>query len=148
MRRRTGNHAVSRCLCQNGHLSAEQHARVDTAHLRKAQESAFEHICNHKTNLIEMRIEQDRFCIRLAAALPAQHAAARVKFYAVAVRSQQLCRLLCSMSFKSGHTVCAAQLYQHILHNVFLLVIVSRVYYTPLLHASSIDKRIAKPIQI
>lgn len=61
MRRHAGYHAVQRFVRENGHLTAEQHARVYTADRREPQKAAVPHLGNKKANLVEMRVQQDGF---------------------------------------------------------------------------------------
>lgn len=65
MGRRAGNHAKQRFRSQDGHFAAEQHARVDAADWREAQEAAVQHLGDDKTDLIKMRVEQYGFGSRL-----------------------------------------------------------------------------------
>ena len=109
MRRHTGHHTVARRVGQNGHLRAEQHARIDAAHLRKTQKSAVQHIRDHKADLIQMRIQQHGFDTLLSAGQPSQHRAVCIDLRPVAIWGKQLACSRRGVSLKSGHAVRTAQ---------------------------------------
>lgn len=102
MRRHAGYHAVQRFVRENGHLTAEQHARVYTADRREPQKAAVPHLGNKKANLVEMRVQQDGFRALFTAGQAADHVAVLIRVHGVAVRPEQLRDGLCRLHFKAA----------------------------------------------
>ena len=102
VRRHTGYHAVQRFVRENGHLTAEQHARVYTADRREPQKAAVQHLGNKKADLVEMCVQQDGFRALFTAGQAADHVAVLVRVHGVAVRPEQLRDGLCRLHFKAA----------------------------------------------
>ena len=102
MRRHTGYHAVQRFVRENGHLTAEQHARVHTADRREPQKAAVQHLGNKKADLVEMCVQQDGFRALFTAGQAADHVAVLIRVHGVAVRPEQLRDGLCRLHFKAA----------------------------------------------
>ena len=79
MRRHAGYHAVQLLVRENGHLTAEQHARVHTADRREPQKAAVQHLGNKKADLVEMCVQQDGFRALFTAGQAADHVAVLIR---------------------------------------------------------------------
>ena len=102
VRRHAGYHAVQRLVRENGHLTAEQHARVHTADRREPQKAAVQHLGDKKADLVEMRVQQDGFRALFTAGQAADHVAVLIRVHGVAVRPEQPRDGLCRLHFKAA----------------------------------------------
>lgn len=58
MRRLGGENAAHGLFAIDGHLGGRQHARVDAAHRRDAQEAAVAYLGDDKADFVYVRVEQ------------------------------------------------------------------------------------------
>ena len=102
VRRHAGYHAVQRLVRENGHLAAEQHARVHTADRREPQKAAVQHLGDEKADLVEVCIQHDSFRALFSAGQAADHVAVLIHIHGVAVRAEQLRDGVCRLHLKAA----------------------------------------------
>ena len=102
VRRHAGYHAVQRLVRENGHLAAEQHARVHAADRRKPQKAAVQYLGDKKADLVKMRVQKDGFRALFTAGQAADHIAVLIHIHGVAVRAEQLRDGVCRLHLKAA----------------------------------------------
>ena len=102
-------------LGKDGQLTAQKHPLVHAAHSGEAQKALGCHLRDHKTDLVDVRVQQNRLCAGNAAIPPAQNVAQGVDLHPVAQRPHQLGSHRADPVLVAGDAIALCQAADHIL---------------------------------